>query len=239
MMQVGGYHPATVTDFEAPKRYGLRQTIGDTVRRRHHARGLRTIPVLLGVCRDMEELCPEALLLQHVNPMAMLCRAVDRATSIRAVGLCHSVQGAAGDLAADLGVPPEELEYVCAGLNHLAFYLALRHRDRDVYPDLRRVLDEDRVPQWDPVRYEVLRWFGFFCTESSEHLAEYVAWFVKSSRPELVRRFDVPLDEYPRRCEKNLAEWEELRASLERGDGGGRPVRSDEYAASVIRARDR
>lgn len=232
MIQVGGYRPATVTDFEVPKRFGLRQTIGDTVGIGGIMRGLRTIPVLLDVCRDMEELCPDALLLQYVNPMAMLCWAVARASPIRTVGLCHSVQGTAGELATDLGVPAGELEYVCAGINHLAFYLELRHAGRDVYPDLRR---KDDVPGWNRVRYEVLRHFGYFCTESSEHLAEYVPWFIKQGRPNLVEEFNVPLDEYPRRCEAQIAEWEELRASLE--DGARLTVtRSNEYGAGIVHA---
>jgi alpha-galactosidase len=232
MMQVGGYRPATVTDFELPKRFGLRQTIGDTLGIGGIMRGLRTIPVLLGVCRDMEELCPDALLLQYVNPMAMLCWAAARGSSIRTIGLCHSVQGTARDLAADLGVSPSELEYLCAGINHLAFYLQLRHGGRDLYPDLRR---KDDVPEWNRVRYEVLRHFGYFCTESSEHLAEYVPWFIKQARPDLVDRFNVPLDEYPRRCEAQIAEWEELRFSLENG-ATLTVTRSDEYGAGIVHA---
>jgi alpha-galactosidase len=232
MFQVGGYRPATVTDFEVPKRFGLRQTIGDTLGIGGIMRGLRTIPVLLDVCRDMGDLCPEALLLQYVNPMAMLCWAAARGSSIRTVGLCHSVQGTARDLAADLDVPAGELEYLCAGINHLAFYLELRHDGRDLYPELRQKRD---VPDWNRVRYEVLRHFGYFCTESSEHLAEYVSWFIKQARPELIEEFNVPLDEYPRRCEAQIAEWEELRALVE---GGAKPTvrRSDEYAAAIIHA---
>jgi alpha-galactosidase len=232
LMQVGGYRPATVTDFELPKRFGLRQTIGDTLGIGGIMRGLRTIPVLLDICRDMEELCPDAFLLQYVNPMAMLCWAAARASSIRTVGLCHSVQGTARELAADLGVPADEVEYVCAGINHLSFYLELRHRDRDLYPELRR---NDEVPEWNRVRYEVLRQFGYFCTESSEHLAEYVPWFIKGSRPELVEEFNVPLDEYPRRCEAQIAEWQELRASLEEGTAM-RVARSEEYGARIVHA---
>jgi alpha-galactosidase len=232
MMQVGGYRPATVTDFELPKRFGLRQTIGDTVGIGGIMRGLRTIPVLLDICRDMEELCPEALLLQYVNPMAINCWALARATSIRSVGLCHSVQGTARDLAADLGVPPEEVEYLCAGINHLAFYLELNHRGRDLYPALR---GKEDIPDWNRVRYEVLRHFGYFCTESSEHLAEYVPWFIKGARPELIDEFNVLLDEYPRRCEAQIEEWRELGAALASGDTF--PVtRSDEYGASIIDA---
>jgi alpha-galactosidase len=232
MMQVGGYRPATVTDFEVPKEFGLRQTIGDTLGIGGIMRGLRTIPVLLDVCRDMEGLCPEALLLQYVNPMAMLCWAVARASSISTVGLCHSVQGTAGDLERDLGLPPGELEYVCAGINHLAFYLELVHEGRDVYPDLREKADS---PRWNRVRYEVLRHFGYFCTESSEHLAEYVPWFIKQARPELVDAFNVPLDEYPRRCEAQIAEWEGLRDSLKDGIALA-TARSDEYGARIVHA---
>ena len=232
LIQVGGYRPATVTDFELPKRFGLRQTIGDTIGIGGIMRALRTIPVLLDICRDLEELCPKALLLQYVNPMAMICWALARSTPIRSVGLCHSVQGTARELAADVGVPADELEYVCAGINHLAFYLELRHRGRDLYPAL---LSKADVPDWNRVRYEVLRHFGYFCTESSEHLAEYVPWFIKRARPELIEQFNVPLDEYPRRCEDQIAEWEGLRRSLE----DGAPVsvsRSDEYGAGIIHA---
>jgi alpha-galactosidase len=232
LMQVGGYRPATVTDFDLPKRFGLRQTIGDTLGVGGIMRGLRTIPVLLDICRDMEELCPDALLLQYVNPMAMLCWAAASASSIRTVGLCHSVQGTARDLAADVGVPADEIEYLCAGINHLAFYLVLTHQGRDLYPQLRRKED---VPDWNRVRYEVLRHFGFFCTESSEHLAEYVPWFIKRARPELAEEFNVPLDEYLRRCEAQIADWEQLRASLEEA-AAVTVVRSDEYGAGIVRA---
>jgi alpha-galactosidase len=205
-----------------PKRFGLRQTIGDTVGIGGIMRGLRTIPVLLDVCRDMEELCPEALLLQYVNPMAMLCWAVARESSIRAVGLCHSVQGTARELAVDLGV--DRLDYLCAGINHLAFYLQLAHEGRDAYPELRAKTD---IPDWNRVRYEVLRHFGYFCTESSEHLAEYVPWFIKSTRPELIDEFNIPLDEYLRRCEEQLAQPMPERLAA---------ARSDEYGAQIIHA---
>jgi alpha-galactosidase len=229
LMQVGGYRPATVTDFEVPKRFGLRQTIGDTLGIGGIMRGLRTIPVLVDICRDMEELCPHAVLLQYVNPMAMLCWAVTRTSSITTVGLCHSVQGTAGELATDLGLPPGALEYTCAGLNHLAFYLDLRHHGRDVYPELRAKRD---VPDWNRVRYEVMRHFGYFCTESSEHLAEYVPWFIKGAQPDLIDEFNIPLDEYPRRCEAQIAEWETLRDSTD----GLRVERSDEYGVRIIHA---
>jgi alpha-galactosidase len=229
MVQVGGYRPATVIDFEVPKRFGLRQTIGDTLGIGGIMRGLRTIPVLLDICRDMEELCPNAVLLQYVNPMAMLGWAIARESPIRTVGLCHSVQGTARDLAVDLDLPSGELDYRCAGINHLAFYLELAHRGRDVYPELRAKRD---IPDWNRVRYEVLRHFGYFCTESSEHLAEYVPWFIKSSRPELIDEFNIPLDEYPRRCEAQIAEWDQLSMRLD----SLLPQRSDEYGSRIIRA---
>jgi alpha-galactosidase len=235
MFQVGGYRPATVTDFDVAKRFGLRQTIGDTLGIGGIMRGLRTIPVLLDVCHDMEELCPQALLLQYVNPMAMLCWAASSATSVNAVGLCHSVQGTARDLAADLGLPADEIDYVCAGINHLAFYLVLEHGGCDLYPELHRVIAEDRVPDWNRVRYEVFRRFGYFSTESSEHLAEYVPWFIHDARPDLISAYNILLDEYPRRCEEQIAEWEELRASLAAG-AHVRATRSDEYGAGIVRA---
>jgi alpha-galactosidase len=229
--QVGGYRPATVVDFELPKRFGLRQTIGDTLGVGGIMRGLRTIPVLLDVCRDMEERCPDALLLQYVNPMAMLGWAVARASSVRTVGLCHSVQHTAGELARDLGLAPDELDYHVAGINHLAFFLRLERGGEDLYPVLREVVP----PPGNRVRYEVLRHLGYFVTESSAHFAEYVPWFIKASRPELIERFGIPLDEYPRRCEAQIAEWEGLRARLE--DGGTIDAApSVEYGARIVRA---
>ena len=156
MFQVGGYEPATVTDFEIPARFGLQQTIGDTLGIGGIMRGLRTIPVLLDVCHDMEEVCPDALLLNYVNPMAMLCSAVARATPIRTVGLCHSVQGTAAQLAGDLGVPFDDVRYVCAGINHMAFYLQFE-RDTpegrvDLYPELAARALEPAPMRGDPTR---------------------------------------------------------------------------------------
>jgi alpha-galactosidase len=229
--QIGGYRPATVIDFEVPKRFGLRQTIADTLGVGGIMRGLRTIPVLLDVCRDMEELCSDALLLQYVNPMAMLCWAVAEASRIRTVGLCHSVQHTAAVLARDLGLPAAELDYHVAGINHVAFFLRLEHRGDDLYPRLREV----EPPASNRVRYEVLRHFGYFVTESSEHFAEYVPWFIKADRPDLIERFNVPLDEYLRRSERQIAEWDALRASLQNGASMG-VERSAEYGADIIRA---
>ena len=233
--QVGGLRPATVVDFEVPKRFGLRQTIADTLGVGGIMRALRTIPVLLDTVRDMEELCPGALLLNYVNPMAMLCWAVAQGTDIRAVGLCHSVQHTVAELAADLGVPAQEVDHLAAGINHLAFYLRLERDGQDLYPALRRIVEEGRVPDANRVRYEVLRHLGFFVTESSEHFAEYVPWFIKAARPDLVERFNIPLDEYLRRSERQIAEWDALRARLEAGE----PIairRSAEDGADIIRA---
>jgi alpha-galactosidase len=234
--QVGGYDPSTLVDFDVPKRFGLRQTIGDTIGIGGIMRGLRTIPVLLDMCKDMEELCPDTLLLQYVNPMAILCWAVAEASSIRTVGLCHSVQGTARQVAGDMKVPLAELEYRAAGINHVSFFLELGRHGEDLYPELRRVLDEDRVPEWNRVRYEMFRHLGYFMTESSEHAAEYVPWFIKTHRPELIERFKIPLDEYLRRCRVQIEEWDALRAQLEASDAPLEIARSNEYGADIIRA---
>jgi alpha-galactosidase len=219
--QVGGLE-STLVDFEVPKRYGLRQTIGDTLGVGGISRALRTIPVLLDVCRDMEECCSDALLLQYVNPMAMLCWAVAERSPIATVGLCHSVQHTTAELAADLGVPAEEVDAYVAGINHLAFFLRLERSGEDLYPALREV----DPPDTNRVRYEVLRHLGAFVTESSEHFAEYVPWFIKADRPELIERFGIPLDEYVRRLREAQDDW-------------GKPLeleRSHEYGADIIRA---
>ena len=235
--QVGGL-PSTVVDFELPKRFGLRQTIADTLGVGGIMRGLRTIPVLLGVCRDMEELCPGALLLQYVNPMAMLCWAVAERSPVRTIGLCHSVQHTAGEIAADLGRPAGELSYHVAGINHVAFFLRLEHAGEDLYPALHRVVEEGRVPAGNRVRYEVLRHLGAFVTESSEHFAEYVPWFIKDGRDDLIERFEIPLDEYVRRSEGQMAEWDDMRARIEREGPAalGEQRRSVEYGAHIVRA---
>jgi alpha-galactosidase len=221
--QVGGLE-STLVDFEIPKRYGLCQTIGDTIGVGGISRALRTIPVLLDVCRDMEELCPDALLLQYVNPMAMLCWAVAERSAVRTVGLCHSVQHTTAGLAADLGVPAEEIDAHVAGINHVAFFLRLERGGQDLYPALRGV----QPPDGNRVRYEVLRHLGAFVTESSEHFAEYVPWFIKTHRHELIERFQIPLDEYPRRLREAQRDWEEEPVNS--------LFRSQEYGADIIRA---
>jgi alpha-galactosidase len=234
MIQVGGYRPCTVTDFEIPKRFGLRQTIADTLGIGGIMRALRTVPVLLEMCHEMERRCPDVVHLNYVNPMAMNCWALARATRIKTVGLCHSVQHTASDLANDIGVPLEEINYIAAGINHMAFYLHFERNGEDLYPLLRKVVEEGRVPDDNQVRYDMLRRLGYFVTESSEHFAEYVPWYIKQAKPDLIDRYNIPLDEYPRRCEEQIAEWEALRNSLENSDGELEIEPSVEYGSAII-----
>ncbi|MCU0501832.1 MAG: alpha-glucosidase/alpha-galactosidase [Anaerolineae bacterium] len=215
MFQVAGYKPGTVIDFEIPKKYGLRQTIADTLGIGGIMRALRTIPVFLDMGRDMTELCPDVTFLNYVNPMAMITSAINRATRIKTVGLCHSVQGTAEQLARDIGIPIEEINYIAAGINHMAFYLKFERDGVDLYPQLRQVVAEGRVPDWNRVRYEMLTRLGYFVTESSEHFAEYTPWFIKRDRPDLIEKFNVPLDEYIRRCEIQLAGWEFVQYKID------------------------
>jgi alpha-galactosidase len=239
MFQIAGYKPGTVTDFEIPKKYGLRQTIADTLGIGGIMRGLRTIPVMLDMCAEMEELCPDVVHLNYVNPMAMNCWALNRATNIKTVGLCHSVQGTAEQIANDINVPVEEINYICAGINHVAFYLTLERKlpdgsVQDLYPLLHQVIAEDRIPGWNKVRYEMLKRLGYFVTESSEHFSEYVPWFIKRDRPDLIKDFNIPLDEYITRCEAQLAGWEGLREVLEDKDEPLAVERSHEYGSLII-----
>ncbi len=245
--QIGGYEPCTVTDFEVPKRYGLRQTIADTLGVGGIMRGLRTVPHLWSVCGDMRQVCPDALLLQYVNPMAINTWAISaRYPEIRQVGLCHSVQGTAGELAHDLDIPVQRIRYRCAGINHMAFYLRFEEimedgSHRDLYPDLRRGYAEGRLPKPpvsnprcpNRVRYEVMSRLGYFVTESSEHFAEYVPWFIKRGRPDLIEGFAIPLDEYPIRCVEQMERW---RAEAEeyREAGAVEVGESREYASEIM-----
>ena len=234
MIQVGGYRPCTVTDFEIPKRYGLRQTIADTLGIGGIMRAVRTIPVLIDMCKEMERLCPDVVHFNYANPMAMNCWALNEATKIRTIGLCHSVQNTAGELAEDIGVPLEEINYVVAGINHVAFFLRFERNGEDLYPEIERVITEGRVPEWNRVRYEMFKRLGYFVTESSEHFSEYTPWFIKQSREELIKRFNIPLDEYPRRCEVQMTEWENLRKELEVSDKPIEIRRSVEYGSLII-----
>ena len=234
MIQVAGYKPGTVADFEIPKKYGLRQTIADTLGIGGIMRGLRTIPVLLDMCRDMEELCPHVTFLQYVNPMAMNCWAINRATKIKTVGLCHSVQGTAEQLARDISVPIKDINYIAGGINHMNFYLKFERNGQDLYPLIRRVVAEDRIPAWNRVRYEMFQRLGYFVTESSEHFSEYVPWFIKRDRPDLIEEFNIPLDEYIRRCQVQITAWQALRDYLEAEDTTVEHQRTHEYGSYII-----
>jgi alpha-galactosidase len=238
MIQVGGYKPGTVVDFEIPKKYGLRQTIADTLGIGGIMRGLRTIPVLLDMCRDMEEVCPNVTFLQYVNPMAMNCWAISRASTIKTVGLCHSVQGTAHELAKDIGVPDDEINYICAGINHMAFYLKFERNGESLYPRLHEVQQQRAYGRRyrglaDHVRYEMLRRTGYFVTESSEHFSEYTPYFIKRDRPDLIEQFEIPIDEYILRCESQIAGWHKMKALYESDE----PIeieRSPEYGSLII-----
>ena len=208
MFQIGGYQPGTVIDFEIPKKYGLRQTIGDTLGIGGIMRALRTIPVMLDMGRDMAAVCPDVTFLNYANPMAMNTWAMNQATPVKTVGLCHSVPHTAAELADDIGAPLEEISYLVAGINHVAFYLKFERNGQDLYPLIQQVIDEGRVPAWNRVRYEVFRRLGYFVTESSEHFSEYVPWFIKRDRPDLLDTFNIPLDEYLGRCQAQIKAWE-------------------------------
>ncbi len=233
MIQVGGYS-STLIDFEIPKRYGLQQTIADTLGIGGIFRALRTIPVMLDMCHDMEEVCPHVTFLNYVNPMAMNTWAVSQATNIKTVGLCHSVQGTAGQLAGYMDIPVAELTYRCAGINHMAFYLELQHRGQDVYPLLREVAQREEIWQRDPVRFELFKRLGYFVTESSEHSAEYNQYFIRRDRPDLIEHFYIPIDEYLRRSQAQNLWWEQIRQQLLDGTAEFTPERSNEYAALII-----
>ena len=243
MIQVAGYRPGTVIDFEIPAKYGLRQTIADTLGIGGIMRGVRTVPVLLDIAADMERLCPNALHINYANPMAMNCWGLNRGSKIKTVGLCHSVPLTAKDLCDDIGVPVNEVNYTVAGVNHMAFFLRFEHRGEDLYPRVRDYLASGRRPARhhgdgsiapDLVRYEVFKRTGYFVTESSEHFSEYVPWFIKRDRPDLIERFEVPLDEYIRRCENQIAGWETLRASLEDDAHELTVTRSVEFGSAII-----
>ncbi len=247
--QIGGYKPCTVTDFEVPKQHGLRQTIADTLGVGGIMRGLRTVPHLWKIAEDMAAVCPDALMLQYVNPMAINTWALSaRYPALKQVGLCHSVQGTAAELARDLGVPVADLRYRAAGINHMAFYLNFEAKQpdgtwRDLYPALREGYRAGRIPlesDWNPrcpnlVRYEAMMHLGYFVTESSEHFAEYVPWFIKEGRPDLIDTFRIPLDEYPLRCEEQIARWAAQAESYRTAERiEVKP--SHEYAATIMNA---
>ncbi|MBO5274619.1 MAG: alpha-glucosidase/alpha-galactosidase [Clostridia bacterium] len=237
-IQVGLYDPCTITDFEVPKKYGLRQTIADTLGIGGIFRALRTIPVLEDFARDMEEVCPDAYFLNYTNPMAMLAGYMQRYTGIKTVGLCHSVQACSRGLLNMLGIEHSEPIYErIAGINHMAWLLEIRDADgTDLYPEIRRraikSLEEGNGP--DRVRFEYIRRLGYYCTESSEHNAEYNNLFIKSRYPELIDRYGIPLDEYPRRCINQIAGWKEAKEHYLAGDVSH--TRTGEYASYIMEA---
>ncbi|MHB1296719.1 MAG: alpha-galactosidase [Anaerolineae bacterium] len=234
-VQVGGYEPSTVIDFEIPKKYGLRQTIADTLGIGGIFRALRTIPVMLDYCHLIEQVAPNALLLSYSNPMAMLTGAILKATDVRTVGLCHSVQGCASGLCRRLDLPTDDLQWKIAGINHQGWLLEITRHGEDLYPEIKRRAQLDEYRPKDAVRFELMKWFGYYVTESSEHTAEYVPWFIKSKAPELIDRFLIPLDEYPRRCVAQIQGWKQMRADL-LSDAPLQHPRSHEYAASIFEA---
>ena len=248
--QIGGYDPCTITDFDIPKKFGLRQTIADTVGIGGIMRGLRTVPHLWSVCDDMLEVCPNALMLQYVNPMAINTWAIAaKYPTIKQVGLCHSVQGTAKELAGDLGIEVENMRYRSAGINHMAYYLNLEERlpdgtYRDLYPALKEgYASGELVPKTNPhsprcpnlVRYEMLMRVGYFVTESSEHFAEYTPYFIKNGREDIIERFGIPLDEYPKRCVEQIADWNSQAEDFRRADRID-VKQSHEYAATIMNA---
>ena len=245
--QIGGYKPCTVTDFEIPRKYGLRQTIGDTLGVGGIMRGLRTVPHLWSICEDMLAVCPDALMLQYVNPMAINTWAISgRIPAIKQVGLCHSVQGTAEVLARDLEISVDDLRYTAAGINHMAFFLNLQERRgngkyRNLYPALRAGYRAGTLPKENienprcpnHMRYEVMTRLGYFVTESSEHFAEYVPWFIKRDRPDLIERFHIPLDEYPQRCQEQISDWHSQAVDMKRAKNVT-VEKSNEYAVSIM-----
>jgi len=244
-IQIGGYEPSTVIDFEIPRKYGLRQTIGDTLGIGGIFRALRTIPVVLDFARDMEAVAPDAWFLNYVNPMAMITGAVLEATSIRAVGLCHSVQGCAWGLLSELGMLDDvkHLRWKIAGINHQAWLLEITDGGKDLYPEIKRraarmnaeARKQGAKKHHDMVRLELMRRLGYYVTESSEHTSEYVPWFIKSTHPELIEEFNIPLDEYPRRCVSQIAGWKKMSASLVH-DTQLSHTRTGEYGSYIMEA---
>ena len=239
-IQVGGYDPCTVIDFEIPKKYGLRQTIADTLGIGGIMRALRTIPVMEEFARDMEEVCPEAWLLNYTNPMAMLTGYMLRYTKIKTVGLCHSVQVCSETLLNKLDMADrlEGRKELIAGINHMGWLLEIRDRDgNDLYPEIRRRAREmnEQKQHDDMVRFDYIGNFGYYCTESSEHNAEYNPFYIKAKAPELIERFNIPLDEYPRRCIHQIDEWNSLSRRLLQ-DADLTHSRTREYASYIMEA---
>lgn len=239
-IQVGGYDPCTITDFEIPKQFGLRQTIGDTLGIGGIMRALRTIPVMEGFARDMEEVCPDAWLLNYTNPMSMLSGYMQRYTGVHTIGLCHSVQVCSENLLRSLGMEDsiEGRREKIAGINHMAWLLELKDRNGvDLYPEIKRRAKEKNATEKhnDMVRFDYIDKLGYYCTESSEHNAEYNPFYIKSKYPELIDRFNIPLDEYPRRCVNQIEGWKKEREELQSTQAHDHE-RSHEYASYIMEA---
>lgn len=233
-IQVGGYDPCTITDFEIPNKYGLRQTIGDTLGIGGIFRGLRTIPVLLDYAKIIEKEAPNAWLMNYTNPMSMLTGALLHHTGVKTVGLCHSVQVCIPHLFKGLGMPTDGVQCKIAGINHMAWLLEVTKDGADLYPEIRKRALARTEKHDDMVRYEIMKRFGYYVTESSEHNAEYMPYFIKDKYPELIDRFNIPLDEYPRRCRTYSDKLQEYLSAVE--DGTFEHEASNEYAAKMINA---
>ena len=239
-IQVGGYEPCTVIDFEIPKKYGLRQTIADTLGIGGIMRGLRTIPVMEGFARDMEEVAPDCLLLNYTNPMGILTGYMNRYTGVNTVGLCHSVQVCSETLLKSLGMEDklEGRRELIAGINHMGWLLKIADKEgNDLYPEIRKraAVMNSVKKHHDMVRFEYIRRLGYYCTESSEHNAEYNPFFIKPNYPELIERYNIPLDEYPRRCIEQIDGWAKEWEGIMQGGSVGHD-RSGEYASWIMEA---
>ena len=239
-IQVGLYDPCTIIDFEIPKKYGLRQTIGDTLGIGGIFRALRTIHVLKDFAKDMEEVCPNAWFLNYTNPMAMLTGYMLRYTKVKTVGLCHSVQCCSEWLLKNLGLEDklEGRREKIAGINHMGWLLEITDKDgNDLYPEIRKRAKEKNATEkhGDMVRYDYIDKLGYYCTESSEHNSEYNAFYIKPNRDDLIEKFNIPLDEYPRRCVNQIAGWQKQYEELMAG-GKVEHTRSQEYASYIMEA---
>lgn len=235
-IQVGGYDPCTITDFEVPKEYGLRQTIADTIGIGGIFRNLRTIPVVLDFARDIQEVCPDAWFLNYTNPMAVLTNVLNTHGGVKTVGLCHSVQACIPWLFDHLGIDKTNVKSKIAGINHMAWLLEVTRDGEDLYPEIKRLAKEkQKEKHHDMVRFELMEKFGYYITESSEHSAEYHPYFIKKQYPELIERFNIPLDEYPRRCIEQISNWQKVREQLVK-DQAIEHARSHEYASYIFDA---
>ncbi|MBI4978013.1 MAG: alpha-glucosidase/alpha-galactosidase [Spirochaetes bacterium] len=244
-IQVGGYEPSTVIDFEIPKKYGLRQTIADTLGIGGIFRALRTIPVMLDFAHDMEKVCPDAWFLNYTNPMSMLTGAMLRGSSIKTVGLCHSVQGCAAGLLRGLEMTDsvKKLQWKIAGINHMAWLLEVTDGGKDLYPEIKRraakklaaARKKGAQKYGDMVRHALMEYFGYYVTESSEHNAEYTQYWIKDKFPELIEEFNIPLDEYPRRCVNQIAGWKRQRDEIVKNSSLSHK-RSHEYGSYIMEA---